>query len=347
MFFCFAPCIKYQNDRMLTQQLKNLHSYLRLTLTGFIMGAADIVPGVSGGTIAFIFGIYEELIYSIKTVSGEVLRLLVRGKIKEALAEIPFGFLIPLGIGILTALLTLANVLSYVLVAYPAFLWSFFFGLVIASILAVRKRVVTWDKRDYLAMTVTAVAAYFIVGAVPVETPNTLLAYFLAGAIAICAMILPGISGSFLLVIMGKYEQVLGAVTDRNFLILGVFMLGCVIGLAAFSRLLSWMFARHHDIIVASLIGFMIGSLRKIWPWKEVISTRINSHGEVVPFQEVNILPASLDTSVILSLLLCAIGVAAILFLEKLQVTKEQTSDIEDKDFKREHTKAIKSQMHD
>jgi putative membrane protein len=145
---------------------------------------------------------------------------------------------------------------------------------------------------------------------------------------------------------MGKYEQVLGAVANRDFVTLGVFMLGAVFGLAAFSRLLSWLFAKHHDIVVASLIGFMIGSLRKIWPWKEVLTTRINSHGEVVPLTEMNIIPSTLDSSVIISLLLCVLGIAAILFLEKLQVTKEQTADVEDPEFTQDYKKAVKSQRH-
>lgn len=309
---------------MFAGQMKNVKSHLRLFITGFTMGAADIVPGVSGGTIAFIFGIYEQLINSIKTVSGEVPKLLLKGKFKEAIKKVPFAFLVPLGVGVLTALLTLANVLSYALSTYPAFLWSFFFGLVVASVLTIRKSVNIWSAKSVIALLTTTVLAYFLVGAVPVQTPNTLLAFFLSGAIAICAMILPGVSGSFLLVIMGKYEQVLNAVTNQDFLTLGVFAVGCVVGLALFSRLLSWLFAKHHDIVVASLIGFMIGSLRKIWPWKEVISTRINSHGEVVPLQEVNILPTSVDVSVVISLFLCALGIATILFLEKMQVTKAE-----------------------
>ena len=308
------------------------------------MGAADLVPGVSGGTIAFIFGIYEELIHSIKTLSGEFLRLGLRGKIKEAWDLIPFGFLIPLGLGLVTAVLSLSNLLSYLLHTYPSFLWSFFFGLVIASAWLVRKRVVTWDLHDLLAMAVTTVATYFLVGAVPVETPNTLLALFLSGAVAICAMILPGISGSFLLVIMGKYEQVLQAISNRDLVSIAVFGLGAVFGLALFSRVLSWLFAKHHDISIAILTGFMIGSLRKIWPWKEIISTRINSHGEVVPLLERNILPQSLDGAVLLCLVLAAVGFMAMIILEKWQATKEQTTDIPDKKFAKKHQKALESQ---
>lgn len=317
---------------------------LRLFFTGFAMGAADLVPGVSGGTIAFLFGIYEELIQSIKTVSGQVPKLVLQGKIKEAWQVIPFKFVIPLGIGLLSALLTLSSLLSYLLAEHPQFLWSFFFGLIVASVVIVSRRVVTWNLHDYVGLVVTAIAAYFIVGAVPVETPNTLPALFIAGAIAICAMILPGISGSFLLVIMGKYEQVLGAITNRELLPLLVFGLGTVVGLSIFSRVLSYLFRRHHDILIAMLTGFMIGSLRKIWPWKEVLTTRVNSHGEVVPLLEKNILPAQFDGTVMLCLVLFGAGLAAMILLDKLQVTKETVTDIDDPKFVKGHQKAVASQ---
>lgn len=309
------------------------------------MGAADIVPGVSGGTIAFIFGIYEELLYSIKTLSGETLQLALKGKFKEAWESIPFSFLIPVGLGIMTALVTLAKLVSYLLDAYPAELWSFFFGLVIASIFLVKKRVVTWDVKDYVMVLGSAIATYFIVGAVPFETAASYPLLFLSGAIAICAMILPGISGSFLLLIMGKYDQILQAVSDRDIVTIAVVGAGAVVGLALFSRLLSWLFAKHHDTVVAILIGFMIGSLRKIWPWKEVIMTRINSHGEEVPFITKNILPA-VDGVLLICLVLMAAGFGLIMYMESLQVTKEQTADLHDPEFEKQHKKALKREKH-
>lgn len=318
-----------------------MKKFVRLFFTGFMMGAADIVPGVSGGTIAFIFGIYEELLYTIKTVSGKTLRLALKGKFVEAAKSIPFSFGIPLGLGIGVALLSMAKAISFLLVEYPASLWSFFFGLVVASIILVRKRVIDWDIKDYVALVLTTVGSYILVGAVPVETPNTYLAIMLSGAIAICAMILPGISGSFLLVIMGKYEQILNAVVDRDIMTLAIFMIGIVIGISLFSRLLTWLFARHHDIVIAALLGFMIGSLRKIWPWKEVLTTRINSHGEVVPLLEKNIVPMSFDSSVIMCIMLAIGGMALIMMLEKFQVMKEHTKDVENTEFEKNHKKAI------
>lgn len=318
---------------------------IRLFTTGFTMGAADIVPGVSGGTVAFLLGIYEELIQSIKLLSGKVPKLLLQGQIKEAWRTIPFGFLVPLVSGLMTALFTLSNLISYLIKAYPQFLWAFFFGLVLASGVVVSKRVVTWNAHDYLACALTAVLAYLFVGAVPVETPNTLLALFLSGAIAICAMILPGISGSFLLVILGKYEQILTAVSNRELLPIFVFGMGTVVGLALFSRVLSWLFRKHHDVVIAMLVGFMFGSLRKVWPWKEVVSTRVDSHGDVVPLIERNIIPDQVNTEVLICLGLFLLGLIVVGLLDRLDVTREHVQDLDDNTFAEEHQQAVESQV--
>lgn len=307
------------------------------------MGSADIVPGVSGGTIAFIFGIYEELVYSIKKLSGETLKLFIKGKIKEGIESIPFGFLVPLGLGILGALLTLANLITYLLSHQPVLVWSFFFGLIVASILIVRKRVVTWNTHDVVAFLIATVCTYFLVGAVPVETPANPIAFFTAGFIAIIAMILPGISGSFLLVLMGKYSQILEAVVARDVFTLGLVMAGAVIGLALFSRVLTWLFEKHHDIAIAVLTGFMVGSLRKVWPWKEALLTRVNSHGEVVPVVEANIIPQP-NIELLIAIALAVVAGYLLMYLEKLQVTREHVKDIEDSEFAREHMKAVSSQ---
>lgn len=323
---------------------KHGKGYLRLYLTGFTMGTADLIPGVSGGTVAFISGIYEELLYSIKLLSGEVLRKFLQFQFKEAILLIPFRFLVPLALGLFTAVLSLAKLLSWLLSEYPTFVWAFFFGLVLASTYIVLKRVVKWDLSDKVSFIVSAIAAYIIVGLVPVETPATLLMFFLSGMIAIIAMILPGISGSFILVILGKYEQVLHAVTSRDFLSIGIFILGTILGLSLFARFLTWLFARHHDISIAILAGFMLGSLRKIWPWKEVVTTRINSKGIEVPVVENNILPASFDISVIIAILLILVAIFLVVYLEKIHVVKDQAADIEDPEFKKEHKEALQSQ---
>lgn len=308
------------------------------------MGVADLIPGVSGGTVAFLSGIYEELLHSIKIVSGKVLRFIVQFKIKEAVTAVPFKFLIPLVLGLFSAVLGFANLLSFLLREYSELVWAFFFGLVFASTWAVLKRVVKWDVSDVIAFGVSTVVTYFVVGAIPIETPNNLPFIFLSGVIAICAMILPGISGSFILLLLGKYQQILAAVTNRDMLTLGVFMAGCVIGLSLFSRILSWLFKHHHDISVAILAGIMLGSVRKIWPWKEVVLTRINSHGEVVPIVEKNIFPSNMDMSVVFILLLGIIGAGIVLYLNRFQVTKEHVSDLDSKEFQKSHTESLKNQ---
>lgn len=317
---------------------------LRLFLTGFSMGAADIVPGVSGGTMAFIFGVYEELIYSIKKLSGETVKLILQRKFLEALKTVPFTFLVPLGLGIVTAIIALSNILSNLLVNEPVYVWSFFFGLIAASIWIIRKRVVTWDGHDKLIFIFAAVLMFFFVGAVPVQTPATLLAFFLSGMIAIVAMILPGISGSFLLVLMGKYEQVLNAVVERDVLTLGAVAIGAVIGLAVFSRILSWLFRTHHDIAIAALSGVMLGSLRKVWPWKDTVIARLDSHGELVPLIERNILPP-LNSELFQGVMLAVLAAGILLYIES-QGLKEETKDVEDPGFTRKHARALASQKH-
>lgn len=302
--------------------------------TGFSMGTADLIPGVSGGTVAFLAGIYEELLASIKLVTGDVLRLFLRFKIKEGLKLIPFRFLVPLSIGLFGAIFLLANLLSFLLTEFPIFVWAFFFGLVLASVYVVSKRIKKRSLNNSIGFVISAVAAYMVVGAVPGETPNNLIFFFLSGAIAICAMILPGISGSFILLLMGKYQQVLAAVTTRDFLSLFVFGLGAVFGLALFSRLLSWLFSKYHDISVAILAGFMLGSVRKIWPWKEVILTRINSHGEIVPLVEKNILPTSIDLSLLVAVMLMLLGAGLVIYLGKMDLVKETNEDLSKKQIK-------------
>lgn len=322
-----------------------MRKYLRLFATGFTMGAADLVPGVSGGTVAFLLGIYEELLYSIKKVTGDCLKTAVLDRRPwKALQMVPFAFLVPLGVGILTAILSLAGFLGWALETHQSLVLAFFFGLVAASIWAVRKRVVTWNPHDYLAMAVTAVATYFFVGLVPVETSNHPLMFVLSGAIAICAMILPGISGSFLLVIMGKYQQILDAVINRDVVTLGLFMVGAAIGISIFARVLTWLFRRHHDIAIVVLTGFMIGSLREVWPWKEVLTTRLNSHGELVPLLERNLLPDLTAATTWIAVALMVVGFLFVYLLDRMQITSEQTQDVADPQFAAGHRQAVKSQ---
>jgi putative membrane protein len=290
---------------------RSLKDYAGLTLRGFAMGSADVVPGVSGGTMAFITGIYEELINSIRGfASVNAVKLLTSFKFKQAYEELPWRFLVAVGLGILLAIITLAQALEWTLENQPVLLWSFFFGLVLASVFTVSKRVKRWGANRIAGTVIGAVVAWVIVGLVPLETPNTWWFLFLSGALAICAMILPGISGAFILVLLGKYEYVLSAVNNRDFVTIAIIGAGAVVGLVTFAQLLGWLFKRYHDVTVAVLMGFMIGSLRKIWPWKII---------EVVDGHEVsftNILPEAWTTEVTLALILAIVGFSVVLVLD-------------------------------
>lgn len=252
-----------------SQPSRSFKEYIGLVLRGCCMGAADIVPGVSGGTMAFILGIYEELVDSIRSIARPIfLRPLLRGNINSAYRAIHGSFLLAVGAGILLAIITLSHGLEYLLHEHPLFIWSFFFGLVLASVAIVAKRITQWTLTLFTASVIGVICAYIIVGLVPVQTPEAPWFLILSGAIAICAMILPGISGSFLLVILGKYEFVLSAVNERDIVSIGYVGVGAAVGIVLFSQLLSWLLHRYHDLTVAFLTGLMLGSLRKIWPWK-------------------------------------------------------------------------------
>ncbi len=312
---------------LLKQSVRRRAAMLWLFVTGFSMGSADLVPGVSGGTMALLFGIYEELIHSIKIVSGRAVKLALQGKMKDAVLVVPWGFLVPVGAGMMVAVFSLARLISHLLTNHPVFVWSFFFGLVAASVWVVGRRVGHWSVTAYGIMAAGAVATYVLVGAVPVQTPAALPVFFVSGMIAIVAMILPGISGSFLLVLIGKYAQVLESVTSRDVVTLGVFALGAVVGLALFSRVLSYMFLHHHHTLMAFLTGVLLGSLRKVWPWKETVETGLDRHGNVVPLVEANRLPAAFDGQLVVALGLLVIAVGLIVYLSRHEMLREQVKD--------------------
>lgn len=320
---------------------------LILLLKGMAMGAADVVPGVSGGTIAFISGIYEELLTSISAVNLEAFQLLIKGKFKELWAHVNGGFLLPLFLGIGLSVASLAKVISYLLKDHPILVWSFFFGLIIASIIFVGKQVRKWNVGTGIALIIGGIIAYWITISTPSQIPDGLFFIFLAGCIAICAMILPGISGSFILLLMGAYTTVLGSVNgtwdslrafDMEGLLangtkLATFMLGCVVGLGLFSRVLTWMFKKAHDITVAVLTGFMIGSLNKVWPWKKTLETRTNSHGEIVPFIQENVLPSNYqdgEALAFMAVIMAIIGFGLVFGLERFAVAKGNSETVED-----------------
>lgn len=270
-------------------------SYLLLTLKGMGMGAADVVPGVSGGTIAFIAGIYEELVNSIKSINLNALKLFFSGKFAAFWKAINGNFLLAVVLGIGISIFSLAKGLEYLLHHYPILVWSFFFGLILASAIYVGGSIKRWKAGTIIAGIAGVVVAYFITAISPAEANITWFFIFISGSIAICAMILPGISGSFILVLLGMYEFILGAVSDLNIPVLLVFIAGALIGIIAFSNLLSWLIKNYHNLTIATLTGFMIGSLNKVWPWKEVTETFIDRHNVVRPLTERNILPATYE----------------------------------------------------
>ncbi len=269
--------------------------YSLITLKGIAMGAADVIPGVSGGTIAFITGIYEELINSIKSVNLSALKLLFTGKFAEFWKAINGTFLLSLISGIAISILSLAKGLKYLLDHYPILVWSFFFGLVVASTLYVARTIPKWKFGTVASGIAGIIIAYYITVITPAEANTTTWFIFLSGAIAICAMILPGISGSFILVLLGMYKFILEAVGNFELAVIFTFLAGAAIGIISFSNVLSWLLRKYHNLTIALLAGFMVGSLNKVWPWKKVVETFTDRHGEIKPLIEENILPGTYE----------------------------------------------------
>ncbi len=307
---------------LMMTKTRTFKEYLLLYGKGVAMGAADVVPGVSGGTIAFISGIYEELIHSIKESGNAAKVYLLKGKFKAFYEAINGNFLVALFAGIATSILLLANVVLYLLENKPVPLWSFFFGLIIASSVIVWRKITAFTFGVILMFVIGVGIAYFVTIAAPAETPTSYWFIFLSGAIAICAMILPGISGSFILLLMGKYEFILSAVKSMKVGIILTFLAGCIIGVSSFSHLLDWLLRRYHNMAVALLSGFMIGSLNKVWPWKQVIETFTDSHGKIKPLVEHNIGPNAYheitgnQPEVVLAITMAVVGFCLVYFLE-------------------------------
>ena len=249
--------------------------YILTAVKGACMGAADVIPGVSGGTIAFIMGIYDKFVASLAAINAEAVKLFFTGKFKEFWRHINGGFLLSLVIGIGVSVISLATVMQTLLSDFPIQTWAFFFGLIVASSIFILRGISGWGLREILFLIGGVVLGVVICTLSPTQTPDALWFIFLSGAIAICAMILPGISGSFILLILGKYQYILGAVSDLvagqnivgNLLIIGVFAIGAVVGILSFSKLLHWLLSRWHKQALIILAGFIIGSLVKIWPW--------------------------------------------------------------------------------
>ena len=289
-----------------------------LVLKGCAMGAADVVPGVSGGTIAFITGIYEELINSIKSIDLQASKLLLTFKLAEFWKKINGTFLLSVVGGIAISIFSLAKLMTWLLVNHPIYIWSFFFGLIIISSVLVAKEIKKWDIFTIISLLAGAAAAYTITVMSPASTPNTWWFIILSGAIAICAMILPGISGAFILLLLGKYTYILTAVSNLDVGTILLFVVGAVAGIISFSHLLSWLLKNYHTLTVALLTGFMVGSLNKVWPWKHTLETYIDTHGVEQVLVETNVSPGKFaeitgsDPLIWQAIVMCVAGILLI-----------------------------------
>jgi len=299
-----------------------LASFVVLTIKGFFMGAANVIPGVSGGTMALILGIYEELIDAVASLNIKVLRLAAALKMRAALEAVSWPLLLPVGLGILLATVLLARILSMLLESYPVMIWSFFFGLILASVFTVSKIVGRWGKHTFGAAALGTVGAFFLFGLVPTATPNALWFLFISGALAMCAMILPGISGAYILVLLGKYRYTLEALNKADLTALFILAAGAVVGLLSFVRVIGWLLKRYHDVTMAVLIGLMLGSLRKIWPWKETLTGLTEGYGEAAAVLQVNTLPSSFNGEVIGAVISMCFGILVILIMNRIAQDK-------------------------
>jgi putative membrane protein len=308
-----------------------MKNYFLLYAKGVAMGAADVVPGISGGTVAFISGIYDELLRSIASVPA-ALGLLLRGRVAAAWQAANATFLLILLAGILTSVVSLARLITYLLVQQPILVWSFFFGLVLISSHMVAREIQRRNWSRAVSFVFGIAFAYWITVASPMQWGSDPLSLFMAGAIAICAMILPGISGSFILLLLGLYPVILGAIKNLDLGVLVLFASGCLVGIVSFAGVLRWLLVRWRDLALAFLTGLMLGSLNKVWPWKETLTWRTDSHGLQVPLSQVNLLPGRFaeitgqDPQLMLAILLALGGVSLVLGLEWLAGRSQQSA---------------------
>lgn len=307
---------------------KSFIQYLGITLRGMGMGAADVVPGVSGGTIAFITGIYEELINSLANLNSKALKKLTSEGLGAFWKFINGNFFIALFLGVAISVFSLAKLVSFLLEEYPVLLWSFFFGLVLASAWLVLRTITNWNSSTVIGLLFGILTAGFI-SLLQTTSDGASLGYiFISGAIAICAMILPGISGAFILVLLGSYNVVIDGIKELNISVIAVFGAGCVIGLLAFSRLLKYLFTHFKNFILALLSGFLIGSLIKIWPWKnELGDTPIVVHSDgKEDYMMTNVFPAEFigDPKLGGALVMFLLGLTIVLVMGVIAPKKEK-----------------------
>ncbi len=278
---------------------------------GFCIGTANIIPGVSGGTIALMLGIYEELIQAVGRFDLHLLRLITARRWRAAVDYLPWKFLLPLLLGIALAVMLLARLLEWLYEAYPVYLYAFFFGLILASVPIISSHIRLRTRALAACMFAAAAGMFLLVGMIPAQTPETALFIFLSGVLAISTMILPGISGSFVLVLIGKYKFILAAINDRDLYILTVFGLGCITGIVAIVGLLKWLLDKYHDLTMTCLTGIVLGSLRKLWPWKDQLVILPQDPAAQALQKEINVWPDSFSVEVLMVLAVAAFGFMA------------------------------------
>ncbi|MCF4101345.1 DUF368 domain-containing protein [Gillisia sp. M10.2A] len=307
---------------------RGIKDYISIIFKGMAMGAADVVPGVSGGTIAFITGIYQELINTISGVNLSLFKTLKERGFKAMWEQLNGSFILALFSGIIISIFTVMRLTNYLLDKHPVLIWSFFFGLILASILFVAKQIPKWDYKIIISLIFGAAVAMYIVSLPVMGTATNSWFLFMAGAIAICAMILPGISGAFILVLLGAYKTVTEAAHDFDFKTLGIVAVGAIFGLLSFSKLLKWLFDHYSSITLAVLTGFIAGSLNKIWPWKEVLE-RAQFGDKSVVIREASVLPANFngDPQLLPAVILMLVGFFLILILERIATQKPISPD--------------------
>lgn len=303
---------------------RSLIDYFIIWLKGIAMGAADVVPGVSGGTIAFVSGIYEELIETINKVNLNTLKIFKEEGFKSMWQSINGNFLLALLFGIATSILSLAKAVKWLLENKPILVWAFFFGLVLASVIYIAKQIKNWNFATILVLISGSAIGYYITILPPMSsTYSSSLFFFLAGSLAICAMILPGISGGFILLLLGAYKPALDAVDDNDFKTIFLLIGGAIVGLLTFSRLLKWLFEKYRNTTLTILTGFVIGSLNKVWPWKDVLqSEMINGKIKILKEQSVSPFSYNGDNQLLLAAFFMVLGVLIILVLEKTAIKK-------------------------
>ncbi len=314
--------------------MKGIKHYLVLVLKGIGMGAANVIPGVSGGTVALITGIFEELIDSIKSFNIEAIRLILKGKFKEFAVHINLGFLVSVFLGVAISILSLAKILDFLFTQYPVYIWAYFFGLILASIYFVGRTVEKWNWSVIITFLIGTGIALSISFLKPATENESFIYLILCGAVGVCSMILPGLSGSFVLILLGNYRLIfIDAVNNMSFNILLPVVIGAGIGLIAFSHLLSYIYKKYRNQTVAALTGFILGSLAILWPWKEsfdsageLIQTNqfgafINSNGEILKdikvFKYNQVIPDSINNVVLIAFLLVLVGIVSIWLMEK------------------------------